>query len=353
MKKYVLITGSAGLIGSEAVEFFINKKFTVIGIDNNYRKFFFGKSGSVENKIIYLKKKYKNYKHYNVDLKNFQKVRNIFKKYNTKIKLIIHSAAQPSHDWAIINPLIDFDINARSTLNLLELFSKYASKSSFIFLSTNKVYGDRVNKLSYIEKKKRYELSKKISFHKKGINENFSIDHNVHSLFGVSKLSADLYVQEYGKNLNLNTVVFRGGCLTGKNHSGTEMHGFLAHLVKNVIKNKFYKIIGYKGKQVRDNIHSSDLVNCFWQYFKRPAKGVVYNIGGGRKNSCSILEVLDILEHKLGITIKKKFVTKCRTGDHKWWITDFSKFKKDYPQWKIKKTLDEIIDELIYSNNQK
>ena len=347
MDRYVLITGSAGLIGSEAVEFFAKKKFKIIGIDNNYRKFFFGNSGSVGKRNQQLKKKYKNYKHFNLNLNDFSKIKNIFSNFNLKIKLIIHAAAQPSHDWALKNPLLDFDINARSTLNLLECFRKYCSKSSFIFLSTNKVYGDLPNKFSFQEQKQRFEINKSSIYYQRGINEKLSIDNNIHSLFGVSKLSADLYVQEYGKNLNLNTVVFRGGCLTGKNHSGTEMHGFLSYLVKQVMKKKFYKIIGYKGKQVRDNIHSIDLINCFWHYYLKPKKGEIYNIGGGRKNSCSILEVLKILEKKLNIKIKTKKIKNHRIGDHKWWITDNSKFKKDYPKWKIKVTLNSIINELI------
>ena len=348
-KKFALITGSAGLVGFESVEFFINKGFTVIWIDNNYRKYFFGKNGSVHKNILFLKK-HKKYIHFDIDLRKFNKVKNIFKKYKSNIKIIIHSAAQPSHDWATKNPLLDFDINARVTLNLLELFKKYSPKSSFIFMSTNKVYGNSINKFSFIEKKKRFELNKYSSFYYKGVNENLSVDDSLHSLFGVSKLSSDIYVQEYGKNFKLNTVAFRGGCLTGKNQSGAELHGFLSYLVKNVMKTKSYKIIGYKGKQVRDNIHSYDLVNCFWNYYKNPKKGVVYNIGGGRKNSCSILEAIEIIESKLRIKVKKKFIKKNRAGDHKWWITDYSKFKKDYPKWKIKMSINMIIEELIKSN---
>ena len=348
-EKFVLVTGSAGLIGFESVEFFINKGFTVIGIDNNFRKYFFGKNGSVYKNIFFLKKN-KKYIHFNIDLRNCNKVKNIFKKYKSNIKIIIHSAAQPSHDWATKNPLLDFDINARVTLNLLELFKKYSPKSSFIFMSTNKVYGNSINKFSFIEKKKRFELNKNSPFYYKGVNENLSVDNSLHSLFGASKLSSDIYVQEYGKNFKLNTVAFRGGCLTGKNQSGAELHGFLSYLVKNVMKTKSYKIIGYKGKQVRDNIHSHDLVNCFWNYYKNPKKGAVYNIGGGRKNSCSILEAIEIIERKLCIKVKKKFIKKNRAGDHKWWITDYSKFKKDYPKWKIKISINMIIEELIKSN---
>jgi len=348
MKKYVLITGSGGLIGSDSVEFFIKKKFYIIGIENNYRKFFFGKDGSITKRNNYLLKNYKNYICNNFNLKNLNLTKNLFKNYKSKIKIIIHSAAQPSHDWAIKNPLLDFDINARSTLNLLECFKNYCPEAKFIYLSTNKVYGDNPNKLNFYENKYRYDV-KKNSSHYNGINEKFSIDNNIHSLFGASKLSADIYVQEYGKNFNLNTVCFRGGCLTGENHSGAELHGFLSYLVKCSILKKKYKIIGYKGKQVRDNIHSSDLINCFWEYCKNPKKGEVYNIGGGRQNSCSIIEILNMIEKKLKLKIKTKIIKKNRVGDHQWWITDFSKFKKDYPNWKIKKNLETIIDEMIYN----
>ena len=236
----VLITGSCGLVGSESVKFFVSKGFDVIGIDNNSRLEFFGKDGDtnwVKNNLI---KSYKNYIHKNIDIRNYSALEKIFQKYKNSIKLIIHSAAQPSHDWAIKNPLLDFDINARSTLNLLECFKNYCPEAKFIYLSTNKVYGDNPNKLNFYENKYRYDV-KKNSSHYNGINEKFSIDNNIHSLFGASKLSADIYVQEYGKNFNLNTVCFRGGCLTGENHSGAELHGFLSYLVKCSILKKKYK----------------------------------------------------------------------------------------------------------------
>ena len=260
--------------------------------------------------------------------------------------MIIHTAAQPSHDWAYKNPLLDFDINARSTLHLLECFKKYSPKSTFIFTSTNKVYGDLINKSKLIQKKTRIEIDKKNIFFKKGVNEKFSIDKSIHSFFGASKTSADLYVQEYGKNFNLNTGIFRCGCITGENHAGTEAHGFLNYLTKQVVIKKKYKIIGYKGKQVRDNLHSYDLVNAFWMYFLKPKKGEVYNLGGGRKNSCSILEVINHLEKKFNISVKKKYINKERSGDHKWWITDNSKFQKHYPKWKIQYSLNKILTRL-------
>jgi CDP-paratose 2-epimerase len=349
--KIALITGSCGLVGSESVDFFIKKNFHVIGIDNNLRKFFFGKDGSTLWLKKKLKKKYKNkYQHINVDIRNYKKLDLIFKKYKKKIKIIIHAAAQPSHDWAASNPSIDFSVNATGTLNLLQLTKKYLSKeTSFIYMSTNKVYGDTPNYLNINEFKSRYDLKYNNKFYK-GINETMSIDDCVHSLFGASKLSADLLVQEYGKNFGLNTVCFRAGCITGINHSGAQLHGFLSYLVKSCIQKKKYTIIGYKGKQVRDNIHSSDLVRSFWEYYKNPIPGQIYNIGGGRKCSCSILEAIAILEKKLSIKIKIKYEKKNRTGDHKWWITDNSKFMKHYPKFKIDYNIEKIIKELIKIN---
>ena len=343
-----LITGSCGLVGSESVDFFIKKKFYVLGLDNNLREFFFGKNGST----IWLKKKIKetykkNYKHFNIDIRDYSKLEEIFKKYKTKIKVIIHSAAQPSHDWAATNPIIDFNVNANATLNLLMLTNKYLTKQTpFIYMSTNKVYGDTPNYLKIKELKTRFELNSKNKFFK-GINESMSIDNNIHSLFGASKLAADILVQEYGKNFGLKTVCFRAGCITGSNHSGAKLHGFLSYLVKSCIKNNSYTILGYKGKQVRDNIHSKDLVNCFWEFYKKPTSGKVYNIGGGRKCSCSILEAIKLIEEILKIKIKIKYQKKNRTGDHKWWITDNRKFIKDYPKFKINYNIKKIIEELI------
>jgi CDP-paratose 2-epimerase len=244
---------------------------------------------------------------------------------------------------------LDYDINARSTLHLLECFKKYSPKSTFIFTSTNKVYGDLVNKLELKERKTRFEMHKKNPFFRKGITEEFSIDKSVHSFFGASKTSADIYVQEYGKNFNLNTGIFRCGCITGENQAGTQAHGFLNYLAKQVIRKKSYKIIGYKGKQVRDNIHSQDLANAFWMFFLKPRKGEVYNLGGGRKNSCSILEAINFLEKKFNIKVKKKYTNKERTGDHIWWISDNSKFQKHYPKWKIQFSLDKILMRLCKS----
>lgn len=347
MKKKILITGSCGLVGSELVNFFLKKNYLVIGIDNDYRKYFFGKNAStswVRKKIV----KDSNYIHYNIDIRNFNKLEKVFK-LNKKISAIIHCAAQPSHDWAVREPKTDFDINAKSTLNLLELNRKYFKKSPFVFLSTNKVYGDQINKKKFVEKKLRYEIASSDKYYRFGVDENLSIDQTKHSLFGVSKASADLMVQEYGKYFKMKTVCFRGGCLTGPMHSGAELHGFLSYLVKCYVFNKKYKIFGYKGKQVRDNIHSKDLVQIIFEYLKKPKIGEVYNVGGGRKSNCSILEAIKICE-KLG---KKKFnyeiLKDNRIGDHKWWITNCNKFKRDYPNWKQKYSINDIITEIYFS----
>ena len=343
----VLITGSCGLVGSESVEFFYKKGFVILGIDNNSRKKFFGETASINWKKNELIKKYKYYQHFNLDIRKYKPLERIFKKYKNKISLIIHAAAQPSHDYAKTKINLDFEINAIGTLNLLELTKKYCFKVPFIFMSTNKVYGDNPNKLSLIEKKKRWEVNNKKYWN--GIDENFSIDNCTHSFFGVSKTYGDLLVQEYGKNIGLKTVTFRAGCITGSNHSGAKLHGFLSFLVKSCLKNKKYSIIGHKGKQVRDNIHSSDLINCFWEFYKKPTSGQIYNIGGGRYSNCSILEAIEIIEKELNIKIKKKFVKKSRVGDHIWYISNNKKFMKKYPKWKQKFNIRRIILDLIYN----
>ena len=344
----VLITGSCGLVGSESVKFFSSKGFDVIGIDNNFRLKFFGKDGDinwVKNKLI---KGHKNYTHKNIDIRNYSSLEKVFKKYKNSIKLVIHSAAQPSHDWAKKKPFIDFGINALGTLNILNLTNKYSNNASFIFMSTNKVYGDNPNLLPLQELKSRWEISKKHKYFK-GINENMNIDNCIHSFFGASKSYADLIVQEYGKNERLKTVSFRAGCITGPNHSGAKLHGFLSYLVKSSLVKKTYSIFGYKGKQVRDNIHSHDLVECFWNYFKKPRIGEVYNIGGGRTSNCSIIEALNLVELTTNTKIKKNYYKANRIGDHIWYVSDTKKFRKHYPNWKQKYGTKSIIEELIDS----
>jgi len=326
------------------------KIFKIIGIDNNSRKFFFGKDGDITWVKNNLKKNIKGYKHLNIDVRNFLALQKVFLKYKKNIKVIVHAAAQPSHDWAKGKPFIDFDINAKGTLNLLELTKKYCPEAPFIFMSTNKVYGDNPNYLPLIEKKTRWEIKNNHQF-KNGIDETMSIDNCTHSFFGASKSYADLIVQEYGKNIGLKTVCFRAGCITGPNHSGAKLHGFLAYLVKvSLLKGK-YNLIGYKGKQVRDNIHSYDLVRCFWEFYKKPRKGEVYNIGGCRYSNCSIIEALNYIEKKIGIKIKRIIKKENRVGDHIWYVTSMKKFKKHFPNWIQKYNTEKIIDELINKLN--
>ena len=343
----ILITGSTGLIGSSTAEFFLNKNYKVIGIDNDLRSYFFGKNASNKWKENRLKKN-PLYRHYKIDIRDEKKIQKLFKKFKHRIKAIIHTAAQPSHDWAAKEPLTDFHVNATGTLNLLENFRKYCSDASFVFTSTNKVYGDTPNFLPLIEKKKRFELKRNHEFYRDGINESMSIDYTTHSIFGASKASADLLVQEYGRYFNLKTVCFRGGCLTGENHSGAQLHGFLSFLIKSIINKKKYYIFGYKGKQVRDNIHSFDVANAFYHFIKKPQiGGKVYNLGGGRDNSCSILEAIEQIEDISGQKSFYEIRKKNRIGDHIWWITDNKSFKRDYPKWKIKINLKSSLKNMI------
>ena len=343
-----LITGSCGLIGSESVKFFTKKGFDIVGIDNNLRELFFGKDGSTLWQKNKLKKSNKKYTHFNYDIRNYSNLEKIFKKYKKNIKVLIHCAAQPSHDYGKNFPVLDFNVNATGTLNMLELTKAYCPDAVFINMSTNKVYGDNPNRLNIIEKSKRWEL-KNSDKNFKGIDENFSLDSCIHSFFGVSKVYSDLIAQEYGKNVGLKTVSFRGGCITGPNHSGAKLHGFLSYLVKASLKYKKYSMIGYKGKQVRDNMHSSDLVNCFWEVFKKPKKGEVYNIGGGRKSNCSVIEALEMLEGITGTQVKREYIKKNRVGDHIWYISDLTKFQRDYPNWKQKYNTRKILEEIINS----
>ncbi len=345
----VIVTGSGGLIGAEAVKFFSDKFDTIIGIDNDSRQYFFGKSASVKQNINILKKEINNYKHQYFDIRNKKKKKKIFKKYRKNIKFILHNAAQPSHDWAAKEPFTDFSINALGTLNILECMRKYSPNAKLAHMSTNKVYGDRPNLLPLRELKNRYEISKQHKYFRKGIDETMSIDDSKHSLFGASKLAADIYCQEYWKYFDLKVGVFRGCCLTGSLHRGAELHGFLSYIIKAAKEGKKYYIFGYKGKQVRDNIHSKDVVNAFWEFYKTKNNNGVYNIGGGRANSCSILEVIDILKKKYDIKLNYQLMKKNRSGDHIWYISDNSKFKSLHKNWKIKRNLENIIEEIVES----
>jgi len=343
----IIITGSNGLIGGDAVEYYSSKFDYVIGIDNNLREYFFGSEGSTEWRKKMLESNFQNYIHYNMDVRNYNDLDKIYQKYNSDIKLIIHTASQPSHDWAAQEPLTDFTINANGTLNLLELTRKYCPNSVFIFTSTNKVYGDSPNSLPFQELDKRFELEMQHPYYNNGIDEGMSIDQSLHSLFGASKLAADILVQEYGKYYEMYTGVFRGGCLTGSNHSGTELHGFLAYLMKCALLDKEYNIFGYKGKQVRDNIHSFDLIEMFWHYYKKPQYGEVYNVGGSRYSNSSILEAIELIEDITGKVIKKNYIDDNRIGDHIWWISDISKFQTQYPSWDFTYDLIGILNQIF------
>lgn len=343
--KTVIVTGCGGLIGRESAEFFISKGFNVIGIDNNMREYFFGIDGSVFSNLEVLVNS-NNFLNYNVDIRDYESLENIFKTYSTDVSCIIHTAAQPSHDWAAKEPFTDFNINAKGTLNLLELTKKYCDKAVFIFTSTNKVYGDNPNYLPFIEQDTRFELPEDHKYHI-GIDETFSMDNTKHSLFGCSKASADLYVQEYARYFGLNTTIFRGGCLTGSKHKGAELHGFLNYLVKCNKEGRVYNIFGYKGKQVRDNIHSSDLVSAFYEVYLNPKKGEVYNIGGGRYSNCSIIEAINMIDTLTGIKTKVNYKDDNRIGDHMWWISNVTKFKQHYPNWDYKYNIEDIIKDII------
>jgi len=344
-RKVVLITGSSGLIGSESVRFFIDKGFDIVGIDNDMRGYFFGKDASTKWQGTLLKKEYgKRITQYAVDIRDLTKIEDVFKAHT--FDLIIHTAAQPSHDWAAKEPITDFTVNANGTLVILENMRKYCPSAVFIFTSTNKVYGDTPNTLPLVEQDKRYEISKTHAFYDEGIDESMSIDHSKRSIFGVSKTAADIMVQEYGKYFGLNTTIFRCGCLTGPGHSGAQLHGFLAYLVRCIATGKKYHIFGYKGKQVRDNIHAYDLVNAFWHVYQKPNKGEVYNMGGSRHSNISILEAIEKIEKILGKKAIYSYENENRNGDHIWYISSVTKFMKDYPNWKFKYDIDSILAEL-------
>lgn len=349
--KTVLITGSAGLIGSEASKFFHEKGFHVIGIDNNMRSYFFGNEASTDGTQKQLEKSLQNYTHENVDIRNYDAISKIFSKYSSDIELIIHTAAQPSHDWAAKEPFTDFTINANGTLNLLEATRQHCPNAVFIFTSTNKVYGDTPNFLPLVELDTRWEIDPLHKYSEFGIDEEMSIDNSKHSIFGASKVAADILVQEYGKYFGMRTAVFRGGCLTGPGHKGAELHGFLSYLVICALTGKEYKIFGYKGKQVRDNIHSKDMIQAFWQFFNKPRFGEVYNIGGGRFSNISMIEAVEKIYKISGHKLKYTFVEDARSGDHIWYISDVRKFKSHYPEWDFEYNIDKILLEIIEANN--
>jgi CDP-paratose 2-epimerase len=342
-----LITGSSGLIGSEACKFWDQQGFSVIGIDNDMRSYFFGAEASTLAMENQLKSTLKNFSSYNIDIRDFDKLKELFSKYSSDIKVIIHTAAQPSHDWAAKEPLTDYSVNAVGTLNLLELTRNYCPEASFIFTSTNKVYGDSPNSLPLTELEYRWEVHNDHPYFEHGIDECMSIDQSKHSLFGASKLSADVLVQEYGKYFGMKTAAFRGGCLTGPSHKGAELHGFLAYLIKCAVEDRHYTIFGYKGKQVRDNIHSADLIKAFWHYYQNPTIGEVYNIGGSRNSNISILEAINKIEELSGKRVSHTVSDNHRSGDHIWYISDIRKFRSHYPDFEYDYDMDKILREML------
>jgi CDP-paratose 2-epimerase len=344
-----IVTGSSGLVGSEAVHYFAGLGMDVVGIDNGMRERFFGESASTRWMTDRLKKDISGFRHYDADIRDPERIDRIFAEYGNDIELVIHAAAQPSHDWAASDPVTDFTVNANGTSVMLEATRKNAPDAVFIYMSTNKVYGDRPNFLPLVELDTRWEIDPAHEY-SPGIPESMSIDGTLHSLFGASKVAADVLVQEYGRYFGMKTACFRGGCLTGPNHSGTQLHGFLAYLMKCAVTGTPYTIFGYKRKQVRDNIHSADLVRAFHEVFKNPRSGEVYNIGGGRDSNCSMLEAIELCEQITGNQFDCKYVDENRRGDHIWWVSDLAQFKAHHPAWKITFDVPQILKEIYESN---
>jgi CDP-paratose 2-epimerase len=344
-----LITGSSGLVGSEAVNYFASLGLDVVGIDNGMRAKFFGDSASTHWMTERLKKELPRFRHYDADIRDVESINRIFEEYDNNIELVIHAAAQPSHDWAARDPFTDFSVNANGTSTMLEATRLFAPDAVFIYMSTNKVYGDRPNELPLIEQETRWEIDPSHEY-LCGIPETMSIDGTLHSLFGASKVAADVLVQEYGRYFGIKTTCFRGGCLTGPNHSGTMLHGFLAYLMKCAVTGTPYTIYGYKGKQVRDNIHAADLVRAFDSVFRDPRPGEVYNIGGGRHSNCSMQEAISLCEQISKNQFNCKYVEDNRRGDHIWWVSDLRRFQSHYPEWKITFDVPRILNEIYQLN---
>jgi CDP-paratose 2-epimerase len=341
--KTILVTGSSGLIGSEAVEHFDRQGHRVIGVDNNMRQVFFGAQGDTTWNLNRLKRSTNNFHHASLDIRDRNALDELFNA--NRFELIVHCAAQPSHDKARDIPILDFEVNALGTLNLLEATRRHCRDAVFILMSTNKVYGDSPNEIPMEELETRYDYSRPEDY--AGVNESCRIDQTLHSLFGASKAAADLVAQEYGRYFGMNTCIFRGGCLTGPSHSGVELHGFLSYLVKVALTGGTYSVFGYKAKQVRDNIHSHDVVRAIEEFAANPRPGEVYNLGGGRANSVSMLEAIAKIAEMTGKKLNWKYVEEARMGDHICYISDLRKFQSHYPNWKITRNLNTIFQEII------
>ncbi len=348
-----VITGSAGLIGSEASRHFAMKGLNIVGIDNDMRRRFFGPEASTRGQMDRLCRELGHrYRHCELDIRNPEAMDAVFSEYGKHISLVVHTAAQPSHDWAAREPQTDFAVNAVGTLNLLEATRRHCPKAVFIFTSTNKVYGDRPNQLPLVELPLRWEIAPEHPY-SSGIPEEMSIDQSLHSVFGASKVAADVLVQEYGRYFGIYTACFRGGCLTGPNHAGTQLHGFLAYLVRCAATGTPYTVFGYGGKQVRDNIHSADLIRAFDDFAENPRVAEVYNIGGGRTSNCSMLEAIEYCEQLTERPMLWTYTEENRLGDHVWWISDVSKFKRHYPHWELRYDVPRICREIYESTKER
>lgn len=341
-----VITGSAGLIGAEASRLCASRGLDVVGIDNDMRSRFFGPDASTLGHRASLEREVRGYHHVDADIRDGAAMRSVFDRYGRAIRLVIHAAAQPSHDWSAREPVIDFSINADATLALLDLTRRQAPDAVFVFTSTNKVYGDAANRLPFVEHATRWEVEPGHPYAEHGIDESMSVDGTCHSPFGVSKLAADMLVQEYGHYFGMRTGCFRGGCLTGSGHAATQLHGFLAYVVRCALTGTPYTVIGYKGKQVRDILHARDLVAALWAFFEAPRVGAVYNLGGGRFANCSVLEALAVCERVTGRAIVRSYEERPRVGDHMWWISDTRKFRADYPSWRPRYDVAEVVAEI-------
>lgn len=340
----VFITGSSGLIGSELVTFFDNRAARVIGVDNNMRADFFGPEGDTTWNLQRLRQSTRLFSHHQLDIRDREGLSDLFK-HEGPFDLIVHCAAQPSHDLAARRPFDDFDVNATGTLNVLEATRQQCPEAVFVFMSTNKVYGDAPNELPLKELDRRWDYARPEDY--QGVTEAMRIDQSKHSIFGASKVAADVVTQEYGRYFGMKTHCLRAGCLTGPNHSGVELHGFLSYLVKTQLNGKTYRIYGYKGKQVRDNIHSFDIARAIEVIYENPRRGEVYNMGGGRANSCSILESFDIVESLTGKKMCHEYVDQPRSGDHICYISDLSRFQRHYPKWSVTKSLDDVFRDIV------
>lgn len=348
-----VVSGSAGLIGSQAALQFASLGLDVVGIDNDMRKVFFGEGSSTAWMVDELQRALADrYRHAGIDVRDRHAVDRLFRELGSDVALVIHTAAQPSHDWAAREPFTDFDVNAVGTLNMIESTRQHCPESVFIFTSTNKVYGDTPNRLPLVEQETRWEIDPAHTY-ASGIREDMSIDTTLHSLFGASKLAADVVVQEYGRYFGMKTACFRGGTLTGPKHAAAELHGFLAYLMQCAMTGTQYRVFGYKGKQVRDAIHSSDLIACFEQVYWAPRSGEVYNIGGGRFSNCSVLEAISMCEEITARTLDWTYIDEHRVGDHMWWIGDNGRFEEHYPDWKLEYDVSAILNEMFETNKDR